>query len=57
MQGIAADIKVKSSVGEIIAPSRIADHLEKKYPESHGIGRYKGWVHFDVRHKKSRWNG
>jgi uncharacterized protein YcbK (DUF882 family) len=45
MQGIASDIKVKSSVGEWIAPSRIADYLEKKYPDSHGIGRYKTWVH------------
>lgn len=57
MQGIAADITVKSSVGETIPPSRIADYLEKKYPDSHGIGQYKGWVHFDVRPNKARWNG
>jgi uncharacterized protein YcbK (DUF882 family) len=57
MQGIAADITVKSSVGEIIEPSKIADYLEKKYPNSHGIGRYKSWVHFDTRPNKARWNG
>jgi len=57
MQGIAADIIVKTSVGEIVSPARIADYLEKKYPDSHGIGRYRSWVHFDVRENKARWNG
>ena len=57
MDGIAADITVKTSIGEVVAPARIADYLEKKYPDSHGIGRYKTWVHFDVRENKARWTG
>lgn len=50
MQGIAADIRVKG-----YSPALVADWLEFCYPNSHGIGRYTGFTHFDVRADKARW--
>lgn len=34
----------------------IADYLEKKYPNSCGIGRYSDRTHLDVRPYKARWD-
>lgn len=48
--GVAADIKVKG-----VKPNRVADTLEDLYPDRYGIGRYRGWVHIDVRTKRARW--
>lgn len=50
--GTAADIVVKNKT-----PALVADYLEHKYPDSHGIGRYSAFTHFDVRPAKARWNG
>ena len=54
MQGIAADIKVFHD-GVQVSPRVVADYLENKFSDSHGIGRYPTWTHFDVRGNKSRW--
>ena len=37
----------------------LSDKLNAKFPESCGIGLYitKGFVHFDDREEKARWNG
>lgn len=50
--GMAADIVVKNKT-----PVLVADYLEHKYPDSHGIGRYSTFTHFDVRPAKARWHG
>jgi len=34
----------------------VADYLEEKYPNTYGIGRYKGRTHIDVRRLKVRWD-
>ena len=52
MQGIAADIKVSGK-----EPKEVYDYLNKKYPNTYGMGLYKSWVHIDVRNTKARWNG
>jgi len=50
-QGKAADIAVKG-----VHPNLIAQWLELQYPNRHGIGRYVGRTHIDVRAKKARWD-
>lgn len=50
MKGMAADITVKG-----VPPSEVAEYLEREYPDTLGIGRYKAWVHVDCRHYKARW--
>ena len=49
-KGTAADIMVKG-----YTPSQIYAILEEKFPTSCGIGKYKTFVHFDVRAKRARW--
>ncbi len=49
--GAAADIKVSG-----ITTKTIYDLLDKKYPNSHGLGLYATWVHIDVRENKARWS-
>ena len=46
-----ADIRVKD-----IDNDDVADYLEKKYPNSAGIGRYKSWTHIDDRPRRARWD-
>jgi uncharacterized protein YcbK (DUF882 family) len=49
--GKAADIVIKT-----ISPNIIYKYLDKKYPNSFGIGFYtSGFVHIDVRETKARW--
>lgn len=50
--GTAADFRVKD-----YSPALVADWLDFCYPESHGIGRYTSFTHFDVRPDKARWRG
>ena len=50
MEGIAADVKVKG-----ITPDEVYHFLDSLFPESYGLGLYKGWVHIDVRKSKARW--
>lgn len=47
----AADIQVDG-----VLPARIAEYLERIYPNKYGIGRYSGWTHIDVRSAKARWD-
>lgn len=42
--------------GKAIHADKVADYLEKKYPKSKGIGRYKGRTHFDERTTRHRWD-
>lgn len=49
--GKAVDLKV---VG--IDADEVADYLLYAYPNSHGIGRYVGRTHIDVRDVKARWD-
>lgn len=50
--GIAADIKVSGKT-----PKEVYDYLNKKYPNTFGIGLYDTFVHIDTRPERSRWNG
>lgn len=50
--GTAADIKVKG-----YTPALVADWLEYRHPDSHGIGRYRTFTHIDVRRDRARWRG
>lgn len=46
----AADYKLfNRSNGAQIHPDRVADYLEKKYPDKFGIGRYNNRTHIDTR--------
>ena len=54
--GIAADIQVLLH-GRRIAPEAIHRYLCRLYPDSHGIGLYRDWVHIDTRPTKARWKG
>lgn len=45
----AADVTVKG-----IPPSEVASYLERRYPTSHGVFRYRTFTHVDVRAKKAR---
>ena len=48
----AADFKVKG-----VSANRVADYLEKTYPDVYGIGRYKGRTHIDTKTgEKRRWD-
>lgn len=46
----AADIQVKGW-----SPDEIYDLLDGWYDDKYGIGKYKSWVHIDVRPTKARW--
>lgn len=50
--GTAADIVVAG-----VDPDDVAAYAEKLLANTGGIGRYKGFVHVDVRTTKSRWIG
>lgn len=52
LYGTAADIRING-----VEPKDIADYAETLLLSTGGIGRYKNFVHVDVREKKSRWNG
>jgi len=49
--GIAADFHVAT-----IDDDKVADYLERMYPNKYGIGRYVGRTHIDVRPTKARWD-
>lgn len=54
--GTAADIKVSG-----MTPKQVAEVIEKLITENRmvqgGLGTYAGWVHYDTRGIKARWNG
>ena len=47
----ASDIRVKDT-----NPLEVYNYLDKKYPNSIGLGLYNGRVHLDDRVKKARWD-
>lgn len=49
--GKAVDFKV---IG--VHEDEVADYLEEQYPNTYGIGRYRGRTHLDVRETKARWD-
>jgi uncharacterized protein YcbK (DUF882 family) len=48
--GTAADIVVSD-----VPPALIYQYLDRSYPESYGIGKYKSFTHIDVRQRRGRW--
>lgn len=52
MEGKAADIIVSNVLNELVR-----QELTKNYPRKYGIGRYKSFVHIDVRSAYARWSG
>lgn len=48
--GTAADIRIAK-----VAPAKVYEYLDKKYPGKYGIGRYGTFTHIDVRPTKARW--
>lgn len=50
-KGLAMDFAVLG-----VSADAVADYLESLYPQSMGIGRYKGRTHLDVRDSKARWD-
>lgn len=48
--GNAVDIRAKG-----LPPSSVSDILKRLYPDSHGIGLYNTFTHFDNRPNKARW--
>lgn len=53
----AADIVIYDKIsGKDIHADAVADYFEETFPYSHGIGRYIGRTHIDVRGSKARWD-
>ena len=51
LYGRAADIVVKDIDAELVY-----NYLDKKYPDTYGVGKYNGRTHIDTRKHKARWN-
>ena len=56
MLAMAADIALYTSNKGRVPCGLVADFYDKKFPSSHGIGRYNTFTHIDIRKDKSRWN-
>ena len=57
LHGKAADFYLyDGNTGIVINPDDVAAYLERKYPNSLGIGYYKGRTHVDTRPTKKRWD-
>lgn len=55
--GKAADfVLYDKKTGIDIHADKVATYLEARYPDSLGIGRYKGRTHVDTRTHKARWD-
>lgn len=50
--GRAADIQVEG-----ISPEEVANFVDKTWPDSYGLGRYRTFTHVDSRGGKARWGG
>jgi uncharacterized protein YcbK (DUF882 family) len=50
-KGMAVDFFIKG-----VDAAKVADYLEKTFPDTYGIGRYPGRTHLDVREQKARWS-
>lgn len=51
----AADHQVFKPDGTQVGAREQFDYLDKKYPNSHGVGLYSNRVHLDTRSPKARW--
>ncbi len=51
----AIDFKILLPSGEQVPTKEIYDYLDKKYPDSLGLGLYDGFNHADGRAVKGRW--
>ena len=51
-KGIAADFKVKD-----VEPAEVVAFILERWPDTYGVGKYKSWVHLDVRSEPARWEG
>jgi len=61
MQGNAADFKVKyvnaDGSKKQIDPDKVADYLDRKFPNQYGVGWYRGRTHFDASSSgRRRWD-
>ena len=61
MRGIASDFKIKFRMKDgskkQISPTKIADYLDKKFPNQYGVGWYNGRTHFDASSSgRRRWD-
>lgn len=48
--GTAADLRIAK-----VAPAKVYEYLNTKYPDKYGVGRYDTFTHIDVRPNKARW--
>lgn len=48
--GTAADLRIAK-----VAPAKVYEYLNAKYPDKYGVGRYDTFTHIDVRPTKARW--
>ena len=48
--GTAADVVVNRTT-----PDYVYQYLDDKFSDKFGIGKYKTFVHFDIRKKRARW--
>jgi uncharacterized protein YcbK (DUF882 family) len=59
LSAIAADIVVKELCydGEWreVPAQFVSDYLDRMFPETYGIGRYRTFTHIDARSEKARW--
>jgi len=51
VKGKAADIIIEN-----ISPDDVAAYFAERFPDSHGVGWYSDFTHFDVRPTKARWD-
>jgi uncharacterized protein YcbK (DUF882 family) len=51
LKGRACDIVVQG-----IEPDKVAEYLEKRYPNQFGIGKYQSFTHIDSRNGPARWS-
>ena len=48
--GTAADIVVRACT-----PDYVYQHIDNKHPDTFGLGKYRSFVHVDVRTRRARW--
>ena len=57
---MAADIKgwfrTERYTRVLIDPQVIYDHIDRKFPDSYGLGIYANRVHIDTRRRRVRWD-
>ncbi|MCK7229176.1 D-Ala-D-Ala carboxypeptidase family metallohydrolase [Enterobacter asburiae] len=51
-KGTAADITLSG-----VTPAALYSWFDSHYPQMLGLGKYRTFVHVDVRHQRTRWTG